>query len=438
MVKISKLEIENVKRVKAIALEPAENGLTVIGGKNGQGKTSVLDAITWALAGERYRPSQAQREGSLVPPSIRVKLSNGMLVERKGKNSSLKVIDPSGNLAGQRLLDGFVSTFALDVPKFMDAPAKEKANILLDACGLRDKVLAITVEEESVYNERHAIGIIADRKKKYAEEQPYYPTAPDAPVSASELLARHQTILANNAENQRKRERLNAITMGKHRLHDELSALDDRIAELTRQREEKLLAYNTAVADEQTAMKTVLELHDESTAEIEEDIANIEEINRKVRANLDKQKAEDDAKEQQDQYNALTMKLEGIRQRKRDLLANSGLPLPGLTIEDGELRYDGKSWDCMSASEQLRIATAIVRKLNPECGFVLMDKLEQLDLDTLREFGTWLESEGLQMIATRVSTGDECAVIIEDGAIKQNGPQTDGQPVHREWKKGEF
>ena len=43
--KINKLEIENVKRVKAGRMEPSANGLTVIGGKNNQGKTSVLDAI---------------------------------------------------------------------------------------------------------------------------------------------------------------------------------------------------------------------------------------------------------------------------------------------------------------------------------------------------------------------------------------------------------
>ena len=43
--KINKLEIENVKRIKAVRLEPAQNGLTVIGGNNNQGKTSVLDSI---------------------------------------------------------------------------------------------------------------------------------------------------------------------------------------------------------------------------------------------------------------------------------------------------------------------------------------------------------------------------------------------------------
>ena len=59
-----------------------------------------------------------------------------------------------------------------------------------------------------------------------------------------------------------------------------------------------------------------------------------------------------------------------------------------------------------------RVSTAIVRRLNPDCGFALLDKLEQMDLDTLQEFGQWLEQEGLQAIATQVSTGDECSIIM--------------------------
>lgn len=42
-VKITLIEIENSKRIKAFKAHPAENGLTVIGGRNGQGKTSVLE-----------------------------------------------------------------------------------------------------------------------------------------------------------------------------------------------------------------------------------------------------------------------------------------------------------------------------------------------------------------------------------------------------------
>ena len=101
MVTINKLEIENVKRIKAVKIEPSATGLTVIGGNNNQGKTSVLDSIAWALGGNKYKPSKAEREGSMVPPTLKVTLSNGLIVERKGKNSALKVVDPNGQKAGQ-------------------------------------------------------------------------------------------------------------------------------------------------------------------------------------------------------------------------------------------------------------------------------------------------------------------------------------------------
>ena len=69
-IKINSLELENVKKIKAVRLTPTQNGLTVIGGRNGQGKTSVLDAIAWALGGDRFRPSAAKREDSVLPPRL--------------------------------------------------------------------------------------------------------------------------------------------------------------------------------------------------------------------------------------------------------------------------------------------------------------------------------------------------------------------------------
>lgn len=92
----------------------------------------------------------------------------------------------------------------------------------------------------------------------------------------------------------------------------------------------------------------------------------------------------------------------------------------------------------MSGSDRLKVSTAIVRKLNPKCGFVLLDKLEQMDIQTLNEFGQWLEQEGLQAIATRVSTGDECSIIIEDGYVKEQQEVTDQMPEYPKWKEGEF
>ncbi len=420
--KINRLEIENVKRVKSVRIEPTANGLTVIGGKNNQGKTSVLDSIAWALGGDRYRPAQAQREGSITPPNLRIIMDNGLIVERKGKNSDLKVTDPSGKKSGQQLLNEFVEQLALDLPKFIDANEKEKARILLNIIGVGDRLAVMDKEEQELYNRRLAVGQIADRKEKFAKEQPYYPEAPKELVSATELIRKQQDILAQNGENQRKRDKL-------HQLEQEYQKVIEELENLLRR--QKALE-----ADLEIAKTSAADLTDQSTKELEESILSIEEVNRKVRANLDKDKAEEDAKEYRRQYRELTKQIEDMRQSKADLLNNADLPLPGLSVKEGELTYNGFKWDSMSGSDQLRVAAAIVRKLNPRCGFVLLDKLEQMDTDTLNEFGQWLEAEGLQAIATRVSTGGECSIIIEDGyVLGQENPVVEEK---KEWKAGVF
>lgn len=421
--KINKLEIENVKRIKAVKIEPTKDGLTIIGGKNNQGKTSVLDSIAWALGGERFRPSQAQREGSVIPPNLKVVMDNGLIVERKGKNSDLKVTDPSGKKAGQQLLNEFIEQLALDLPRFMSANGKEKANTLLHIIGVDAKLADLEKQETELFNSRQALGRIADQKEKYAKEQPYFPDAPDTPVSASELIHRQQEILAKNGENQRLRANLHRLEQERQQINDQLSDLLRKQAEI----EEKLRVAKLSAED----------LHDESTAELEKSLADIDEINRKVRANLDKDKAEEDAKHYRKQYQNMTVAIENIRSEKAALLHSTELPLPGLSVADGELIYNGAKWDCMSGSDQLKVATAIVRKLNPKCGFVLLDKLEQMDLDTLQDFGQWLEAEGLQAIATRVSTGNECSVIISDGYVEgQEQPLREEKKT--EWYPGVF
>lgn len=425
-IKINKLEIENVKRVKAVKFEPTANGITVIGGDNGQGKTSVLDSIAWALGGNKFRPSQPTREGSVIPPNLNIVMSNGLVVERKGKNSDLKVIDPDGNKAGQQLLDSFVEELALNLPKFMQQSNKEKANTLLQIIGVGEQLVALEKEEQDAYNRRHAIGQIADQKEKFAKEQEYYPDAPKELVSASDLIKQQQEILARNGENQKKRENLASI----QKLHEEAV---NRVEMLKKELSNAENELAKVIGDLATASKSAKNLIDESTEELEKSITEVDEINRKVRANLDKDKAEEDARGYREEYDELTTEITEIRKRKTALLDNADLPLEGLSVEDGDLIYNGFKWDNMSGSEQLKVATAIVRKLNPNCGFVLIDKLEQMDVTTLNAFGEWLESEGLQAIATRVSTGDECSIIIEDGYVKSQEPTVENAPVVDEY-----
>lgn len=399
--KIHSLSIENTKRVRAVTLEPAKDGLTVIGGKNGQGKTSVLDAIAWALGGEKYHPTSAQREGSVLPPYIKVTLDNGIVVERKGKNSALTVTDTTGQRAGQRLLDEFISELALDLPKFMNSTDKQKADTLLKIIGVGDQLAAIEQEEKRAYNERQALGRIAEKAKAAAEGMPYHAGAPHDLINVNALTQELYDAMNTNRRNADERFRLDTL----YRKRNDVAV---RLQQITQE-------YDQLTEQCAALEKTVLALQDVPEDNIQQKLADADAINQKVRENLNREKAEEDAKEARAAYDAMTQKVEDARQRKRELLNGAQLPLEGLLVEEGSLVYNNRRWDCMSASEQMRVAAAIVRRLNPQCGFVLMDKLEQMDAETMREFGEWVEAEGLQVIATRVSTGDECQIIIEDG-----------------------
>lgn len=430
MIKINSLELDDVKRIKAVKIAPTENGLTVIGGKNNQGKTSVLDAIAWALGGDKFRPSGAVRDGSAVPPRLKVTLSNGIVVERTGKNSDLKVTDSSGKRGGQQLLNAFISSFALDLPKFMGSSPKEKANVLLQIIGVGDELDNLDRQENILYNRRLEIGRIAEQKEKYAAELPEYTDVPKEPVSPSELIRQQQDILARNGENRRCRERAAQLRQDYENCLEKIKMLRQQL--LTLEKQEAGLSEALKNAE-----LSASQLEDESTEELERNIREIEKINIMVRSNLDKEKAETEARNFRDQYDELTEKISNIRSSRRHLLDSAKLPLQGLSVDKGELTYKGAKWDCMSGSDQLRTAAAIVRKLNPNCGFVLIDKLEQMDMETMNEFGAWLEAEGLQAIATRVSTGGECSIIIEDGYVKQS-PETENVTGNKKWKEGIF
>lgn len=437
-VTITALEAENVKRIKAVALTPAPTGLTLVGGNNNQGKTSVLDALAWALGGDRFRPNAAQRDGAVAPAHLKVTLSNGVIVERKGKNSTLTVTDPTGRRSGQQLLNAFIEPLALDLPRFMEASDKEKADILLRIIGIGTELHVRDLEIKSLYDKRTFTGQLAQQKKHFAEELISYPDAPEEPVSASDLIRQQQEILARNGENQRKRNQLDKLIDEKNQLNFTLRDLDEKIEDLKEEYEQTQAKFTDLEKQIFQARKSAAQLQDESTAELEASIRGIEETNRKVRANLEKSRAEDEAARYASDYDKLT---EAITQKRADrmaLLNGADLPLPELSVEDGALTYKGKHWRDMSGSDQLRVAAAIVRRLNPDCGFVLLDKLEQMDMTTLTEFGRWLEAEHLQAIATRVSTGSECQIIIEDGMVKDAEPPVTEKHQPRSWTKGAF
>lgn len=413
-VKISALQLENVKRVRAVQLVPYRDGLTVIGGRNGQGKTSVLDAIAYALGGENFRPSQVQNAEGINPAIIRVELDNGLVVTRSGKNCALKVTDPSGARSGQRLLDGFVEKLALDLPKFMQQSSREKASAILRTLGIEDRLTDIANREKAAAAARRDAAVRLDQATKAAMAMPEYPDVPDEPVSVAELMDElaendaHNAIIAQARQDiERARDAIASNDANKRGLMEQIDGLRQRIAALEKEssRLAGVIADNEEIAAEEPY----------DGQDIRDRIAQAGDVNAKVKANADKREATERSWELKAEHERLDKQLEGIRDERRQLLASVRMPLDGLIVEDGELVYNGQRWDCMATSEQLVVAVSICHAVNPKCGFVLLDRLEAFDVTQLGKFDEWLRAHGLQAICTRVSTGDECTIVIEDG-----------------------
>lgn len=423
-VRITSLELANVKRIKAVALDPAPTGLTVIGGKNGQGKTSVLDAIAWALGGERFRPDAAKREGSVLDPELRVQLSNGLTVIRKGPKSALTVVDESGRRSGQQLLNEFVEVLALDLPKFLNASDKERASILLNILGIQDQLDALEREERAAYDQRLQVGRDRDRARHYAEELPWNEGAPETEVSMADLTAEMEAAQAIISNNMQKRTELERLQNDAERLLEQIDELQERY--------QSILIAAKSLADEVQHLPVPPD-----TDLILQRMKGAETTNAKVRENKAHLDADARAAALAEQYDELSIQVEDVRSRRMALLDGADMPLPGLSVQEGILTYKGQPWSCMSSAEQLRAATAIVARLKPECRFVLVDKLEQMDVDTLREFGAWAAERGLQVIGTRVSTGSECSIIITDGEVQSELGDTPAEEPTK-WKAGTF
>ena len=421
--KVVSLEVENVKRVKRVDMQLAATGLTIVGGSNAQGKTSLLDAIRWTLGGDRYRPSAPGRDG--LQAETKVTLSNGLVAQIYGKNGSLKVTDPSGKRGGITLVQDFIGTFALDLPKFLNSTAIEKCKMLLDTMpDLGKKLKDLNAEFDKVYQDRLSQGRMVELKDKHAKDLPHTEGVPDTLLTGTEMAEKLSVAMAVNAKNRNARDN---IVMEKSRLESAVRAVvakTERVSELERMLAEARSQREGVLADRESADKRVKDAESAAASLIDEDVSavksqmiEIDGINAKVRQNLEKQHAEEEASNLRVDYNAMSTRIEEIRADKVALLDSAKMPLEGLSILDGELIYRGAKWDCMSGAERLKVGTAICSVIKPSCGFVLLDELEKMDMRTLAEFGEWLVEHDMQAIGTRVSDGDECSVIIEDGSV---------------------
>jgi predicted ATP-dependent endonuclease of OLD family len=413
--KIETLVIRNFKRVTLAEVEFGENGLTILGGGNTQGKSTFLDAIKSLIGGKKYQPSEPHnRNSGGATAVVRARLSNGIEVERSGSGSSLKVII-DGKRGKQATLNEFLNEFALDINRFMRATDAEKSKMLIEHLGIGDALEQLNKKEKALFDERTIVGREATNKRKVADTLPTYDNAPEARVNLSELITQQQTLAAENSKHNERLSHLEKVRQDGVDRRNRIAELEQQLASEQAKLEEYKVQY-FEIKKETDAFTP----HD--LTEVESQIKNAESLNLMFDANKKAKAAADEAKASEKEQQDLTDCINETREQRQKLMESIKMPLPELSIDDGKLVYKGQLWDCMSGAERLRVSTAISRAFKPECGFVLVDELEQMDWKTIQEFDAWARNEGIQIIGAMVCDEDKASdnvIIIEDGKVKQ-------------------
>jgi hypothetical protein len=430
--RITKLEVRNFKRVRAVSINP-DGSVVKITGRNKQGKTSTLDGIAALLGGEKLCPAQPIRRGE-TEGLLRAEFDEDLVVERKFKlsgdgevTSSLKVTRKDGLPVRkpQAILDSLVGRIAFDPLAFLREPAKKQAEVIREIAGI--DLSPFDARRQTAYDGRTDVNRELAAAKARLASSPEV-DAPDAEVSVADLLEEQSRRLAARDANEVKRRELRRVGDDFTAAKADLAQAQAEVARL----ESALAAAREAAKTEEAALEQVrtagkalqaevAALQDPNLAEVPAQIRDIDEVNRRVRAKRDRAALAAQVRDLEEKTKALTAAVEKAEEEKAAALAAAKLPIPGLSFTaDGVLLHD-LPFEQAAASEQLRVSMAVALATHPKLPIALIRDASLLDKDALALVGEMAEAAGAQVWLEMVSTDGE-GVVIEDGEVVSENP----------------
>ncbi|MDM8006092.1 MAG: AAA family ATPase [Phycisphaerae bacterium] len=446
---IVELRAENVKRLRAVRITP-EGRLVTLTGRNGQGKSSVLDSIAYALAGKGVQPAAPVRRGE-ERAEVVLKLDDGKTVRRTWNangGTALAVESPDGARypTPQKLLDELVGTLSFDPLAFTRLHPRDQAATLKQLAGI--DLTALDDSRAANFNER----TIVNRELKAAEAQfagmPEV-EAPDNEMDITTIIGRQTEaagILKANQEarghveqlrgrirngeehitglNQQRADQAKADAEAITRLERQLAEAKDTAArheqehQAAKAKAESLLAQIRA--DLKAAEANAAALKDPNLEAINAELRQAEETNRCVRARKDRQAKAAAVADLWAKSESLTARLEEIDAEKAATITAAKMPVAGLGFDDNGVTLAGLPFDQASQAEQIRASAAIAAALNPKLRVMLIRDGSLLDRDSLAILAEMAEAHDMQVWLERVTDGQPVGIVIEDGEIKND------------------
>jgi len=414
-VKIINLQAENLKRLVAVEITPT-GALVQITGKNGAGKTSVLDSIFWALAGAGTVQPVPIRKGQ---KSARIRLDLGEIVVTRtfkgeeGKATTTAITVENGQGARfpspQRMLDDLLGTLSFDPLAFARMLPREQFDELRRFVPGVD-FDAIEKANAADYADRTTLNRRAKEERAVAASIAVPADAPDIPVDEGAIAEELEQASERNADLAR------AIAAEDHaseqiaRLRVEADHLE---AQAKRLRAEADRMAETSFP-ERPAGIDVGALGARLKAAQTANIAYRAKVNRHERVR--------EAEDLERKAEALTAAMAGREALKREAVAAAEMPVPGLQFGEGVVLMDGVPFDQASDAEKLRVSVAIAMASNPKLRVVRVRDGSLLDADSLQLLGEMAADRDYQVWIERVDDTGKVGFVIEDGRLKTGDP----------------
>ncbi len=411
MHKIISLEAANVKRLKAVRIEPDGN-LVVIGGDNAQGKTSVLDAITYALGGKGGIPEEVLRKGQ-EKGYVEIDLGD-MIVKRTftEKGGTLTVTNKEGLKypSPQAMLDSLVGRLSFDPLAFQRMTGAAQLVALRELVGVDTS--AIEEQRDSAYARRTEKNREVRRMESEVEALPFYKeiglnSVDVAPLveTRNAMLAKAEAIRTKSAEVKASEQRADSI----------MAALE------TAKEKVEILKDDLSVADQafQDADAELGSLGDEPDFTlVDREIGNAAETNNKVMDNRFWQGKAKDLERVRDEAMTLTEEIQQLDQDKARLVEHAEFPVDGLGFDSLGVTFSDVAFDECSGAEQLRVSVAMGLAANPDLKVLLVRDGSLLDSKSLAMLQQMAEEADAQVWVERVGHGEEVQIVMVDGEVQ--------------------
>ena len=451
--KVIKLSCENVKKLRAVEITPTGD-LVEITGRNGSGKSSVLDSLFWAIAGAKHIQSMPIRKGQKTA-HIRLDLGE-LIVERhfSASGSTLTVESAQGARykSPQAMLDALLGALTFDPLGFVGEDPRKQFETLRSIVPLDVDVDQLDGLNAKDYDGRTEINRQAKALRVQADVIAVPEGLPEAPIDTSALMDRMAEASKVNAEIGTRRvrreqaakdvqdlglaaaeklSRTQAVAADcEARIVKAEAQIDLLVAEIAALRhtattQSERLTREAAGLQEAAALKAeklaiAAPLPEPVDVDaIRAEVERGQRVNRSIEQRAKKVALLEEAEQREEEARELTARMEAREQAKADAIATAAMPVEGLGFGDGIVTFGGLPFDQASTAEQLRVSVAIAMAANPKLKVLRIKEGSLLDADNVALIAEMAREHDYQVWLETVSSDGRPAIVIEDGSVKE-------------------